>query len=123
MEMSPATLATIDHAMERASRQVCQQLSARVSSLALIASVAPLLGTLLNVRLFVGSFLGCGGERSACMAATVERIAQSFVPAAFGLATAIPAYVAYHSFTDRLRDCEAECKAVSCQVLNLLLRL
>lgn len=108
--------------MERASRRACRQLSARVSSLAVIASVAPLLGFLLNVRLFVGAFGGCGGEKWACIAATVERIADSFVPAAFGLAIAVPSYFAYQCFTDRLKDCEAECRAVCGEVVNVLAR-
>jgi biopolymer transport protein ExbB/TolQ len=60
-----------------------------LKTLATIASVAPWLGLLITVIGIVGSFVGCGGEKSTCMAAIVDRLANVIARSALGLLVGI----------------------------------
>ena len=110
----------VENAMDRAAACSRLELSARVHHLSIIAAAAPLLGGLLNALLIVDSVRGLGCERSACMAAFAERLAGSLMPTAFGLAIAIPSYIAYRSFADFVDDYVAHSKALARQILCLL---
>lgn len=108
MPLSPASAACVQHAMERAAATTRHQFARGLGSLALIASAAPLLGGWLLVRLFIGSFVACGGEKWACFSAVLDNIAFSFVPFAFGLAIGVPALIAYRQFSATVEELTAE---------------
>lgn len=108
MPLSPASAACVQHAMERAAAMTRLQLARGLGSLALIASLAPLLGCWLMVRLFVGAFGGCGGPKWACISAVIDGIALSFVPFLWGLAIGTPAFIAYRQFTATVETLTAE---------------
>ncbi len=67
-------------------------------------TTVPLLGLLLTVFGMINSFIGCGGERSICMAAVVERLARSIVPASWGILLATIQLVFYMSLPDTRRE-------------------
>jgi biopolymer transport protein TolQ len=56
-----------------------------LSGLATIASVAPWFGLLITLIGIVGSFVGCGGEKSACMAVLADRLANALIRCVVGL--------------------------------------
>lgn len=108
MPLSPAVPVYVQHAMERAAATTRQELARGLGSLALIASLAPLLGGWLLVRLFVGAFRGCAGPIWGCFLAILDGFAFAFVPFALGLAVAIPAFIAYRQFTATVETLTAE---------------
>jgi biopolymer transport protein ExbB/TolQ len=96
--------------MERAAATTRQDLASGLGSLALIASVAPLLGLLLQAPLLVGLFVGCGcgGDGWIRRAVIFDGMANSLIPPLFGLAIAIPACIAYRQFTATVKTFSAE---------------
>ena len=110
MPLSPASAACVQHAMERAAATTRHQLARGLGSLALIASVAPLLGLLLQAPLLLGLFrpCGCGGDPWIRRAEIFDGMANSIIPALFGLAIAIPAHIAYRQFTATVETFSAE---------------
>jgi hypothetical protein len=88
-ESMPPFSAEIAGAVLRASRRsaavVHEDMREGLTGLATIAYLAPWFGLLATVLAIPDSFVGCGGEKSACMAAMVIRLSRSIWPTAFGL--------------------------------------
>ena len=104
------TLAALlaQRAAARRARTVRLELQRGIPSLATIAATAAfwgLAGTCLGI---VNSFTGCGGSKSICLAAVVERLAASFLTNAWGLLIAITALAAHSILNNQLERCEAE---------------
>lgn len=91
-----------------------------VSGLATIASTAPFFGLFGSVLGIVNSFVGCGGEKSACMAALTERLSQAVIPTALGLLVAIPALWSYRHLCAQIEAFDVEMDAISVEILNRL---
>ena len=89
-------------------------------SLASIGVTTPFVGFLVACVGIVAAFKGCGGEKWACLAATVEGIAEGIVPAALGLFMAVPTWWCYKYLTRRVEDFEFEMKTASRELLNCL---
>lgn len=74
---------------------VHRRMSRGLSSLATVAATAPFFGLFGTVVGIVNSCPGCGGEKSACLAAVVELLSQSLAPTTMGLLVAVPALWCY----------------------------
>jgi len=61
----------------------------RLGGLGTVAATAPFVGMIGTVWGIFNSYPGCGGEKSACMAAVVDLLSKSMIPEAFGIAVAI----------------------------------
>jgi biopolymer transport protein TolQ len=122
--MPPLSDADVIEAVRRASVRVAalvhQEIKRGLNSLATIASIAPLVGLFGTVREMVNSFKGCGGERSACMAAVADGLSTSFVPAALGLLVAIPAVWCYNYLTSEMEALDMEMQNASVELVNSL---
>ena len=81
---------------------------------------AGVLGTVLGIPT---AFKGCIGERSACIAATIDAIATALVPAALGLLVALPAFWCYRYLSSRVEAFDIEMESASVQVVNWLTHL
>ncbi len=95
-------LQLVERAADRRRRTVLIELRRGVNGLATIVVIAPLLGLLATVFCIITSFVGCGGEKSACLAAVVERLAHAEAPAALGLLIGVPAYWLYRHLGSEL---------------------
>ena len=73
-----------------------------VSWLATIGSVSPLLGLLGTVLGVMDAFLGIAAKGSGNIGAVAPGVAEALVTTVAGLATAIPAVIAYNVFVNRL---------------------
>ena len=92
----------IEAAQRSASRRAAVihlQMRRGLSSLATIASVAPLIGLFATVCGIVSSFHGGIGEKAAAMAALAQRLSESIAPVALSLLVAIPALWCYRYLT------------------------
>jgi biopolymer transport protein TolQ len=83
-------------------------MAGRLSGLATVAATAPFVGMVGTVRGIVGSFLGCGCEKSAMVAAIARNMSQSMIPAAYGLALALVASWGYKYLSARLSEFDGE---------------
>jgi biopolymer transport protein TolQ len=107
---SSATLPAIERvdlarrAMERAASHETARLEYQVGFLATTGSVTPFVGLLGTVWGVMSSFLSIGGAGSASLAVVAPGIAEALIATVAGLATAIPAVVAYNHFLGKVRE-------------------
>jgi biopolymer transport protein TolQ len=73
-----------------------------ISWLATIGSVSPLLGLLGTVLGVMDAFIGLASRGSGNIGAVAPGVAEALVTTVAGLATAIPAVIAYNLFVNRL---------------------
>ncbi|MGA2597550.1 MAG: MotA/TolQ/ExbB proton channel family protein [Bryobacteraceae bacterium] len=111
--MSGQIMGNVRRAMDRSAAVVHEQMKDGVSSLATIATIAPLVGVFGTVIGIVNSFVGISGERSTDMAAVTAHLSDSVVPTALGLLVAMLSFCYYKYLTGRLasidRDMENAC--------------
>ena len=122
MLIRPDTLVldAVERRSLRAAAGVRREMKRGVGSLATVASVAPWLGLLLTLRGVVFSFVGCGGERSFCMAVLANNLSESLIPIAWGLAVAIPALWFYKYLSARLQDFDVEMEGATADLVSCL---
>lgn len=110
-------------AIEEAGRSEVFQLEQRLSWLATIAAVAPMIGFLGTLGGLIGVFRGVealgGGADQARMAGGIWT---ALLPAAFGLLVGIPALVVYNSIVSRVGRFMHELEGATSEFLDLLER-
>ncbi|MBI4891262.1 MAG: MotA/TolQ/ExbB proton channel family protein [Acidobacteria bacterium] len=115
------------HAAMRASRRAASAehaaLRRGLDHLATIASLAPLLGLLITLDGIVGSFIGCGGEKSFCMAAVVERLSNAMVRCAAGLLVGLISLVLYRYLLIEWQSLRCDMENATLELANTLQRL
>ncbi|MBT9289727.1 MotA/TolQ/ExbB proton channel family protein [Prosthecodimorpha staleyi] len=82
-------------AMGRAARLLLAEAEGRLPDLAVIASVSPFIGLFGTVWGIMASFAGIATAQDTSLAVVAPGIAEALAATAYGLATAIPASVAY----------------------------
>jgi biopolymer transport protein ExbB/TolQ len=107
-------------ASERAARILHRKMGRGHASLAAIASSAPLVGLFGTVFGIVTSFVGCGGEKSTCMAAVVKNLSEAIWATAAGLLVAIFALWSYRYLCAQLEALDTEMRAATLELANLL---
>jgi len=108
-----AVFGVVKRCMTRSANRTRGQMKRGLNSLATIASTAPLVGFYGTCIGIVSAFKGCGGEKWACIAATVWGIAEGLVPAAIGVFAAIPAWWGYRYLPSNTRKTELPSAALT----------
>ena len=106
----------VSRAAERAAVAVRQEMKRGLNTLATIACVAPWLGLLITVIGSVGSFVGCGGEKSTCMAAFVDHLANAIARSALGLLVGIIALCFYRYLLSQLEGLDIEMRNMALEL-------
>ncbi|HET7226809.1 MAG TPA: MotA/TolQ/ExbB proton channel family protein [Candidatus Eisenbacteria bacterium] len=91
-------------AMDRAANEETARLERHVGFLATAGSVSPFLGLMGTVWGVMSAFMNIGVQGSASLVVVAPGIAEALIATVAGLAAAIPAVVAYNSFTNRVRE-------------------
>ena len=110
----------IDRAMDVTLSRESESLEARLGSLATIGSAAPFIGLFGTVVGIINAFQSIAATGSGGMAAVSGGISEALVATALGIFVAIPAVVAFNSFTGRLETFHVEINRVSSQLTNRL---
>ncbi len=110
------------HAFVRSAALVHEEMKEGLDGLASIASIAPLLGLLGTVIGIADSFAGCGGERSACMAAVFYRLSGSMWFTALGLLVGLTSLWGHRYLTARLGAVDLDIRSASLHLINQLAR-
>jgi hypothetical protein len=118
--LSPNVLQSVLRASQRSSASLQVDMGRHVSSLATIASTAPLVGFLGTAVGMVTSFHGCGGERSFCMAILAENLSQSIWPTALGLLIGVLSHFFYSYLNGRLQLMNADLEKASHDLVDYL---
>jgi hypothetical protein len=90
--------------------------------LATNACIAPWIGLFGTSLGMVNSFLGCGGEKSACLAATAAALSRSIWPTALGLLSGLISLWFYRYLSGRMESIDTEMASASLDLANQLTR-
>lgn len=93
-----------------------------ISWLATIGSVGPLLGLLGTVLGVMDAFIGIAARGSGNIGAVAPGVAEALVTTVAGLATAIPAVIAYNVFVNRLGLFAGELEGFANEMIGTMAR-
>jgi biopolymer transport protein TolQ len=88
--------------------------------LATIGGVTPFIGLFGTVWGIIDAFAEIGRQGTANIAAVAPGVAEALVTTAAGLATAIPAVIAYNFFVGKLRRMETQMDVFSAELVSLV---
>ncbi len=97
-----------EHAAERMATAVHRKMARGLFGLATVAATAPFVGVLGTLLGISSSFRGCGGEKTAMIAALAENLSEAMMPAALGVAVAVAALAGYEYLAAQVADLDAE---------------
>jgi biopolymer transport protein TolQ len=87
------------------SREI-DSLESRLPFLATAGSISPYIGLFGTVWGIMNSFIALGGQQQATLAMVAPGIAEALIATAMGLFAAIPAVIAYNSFSHKVEKLE-----------------
>jgi biopolymer transport protein TolQ len=88
--------------------------------LATIGGVSPFIGLFGTVWGIIDSFAEIGRQGTANIAAVAPGVSEALIATAAGLATAIPAVIAYNFYVGKLRRMETQMDVFSSELVNLV---
>lgn len=112
-------IANVERAMRRAATQQLTELERALTFLATTASATPFIGLFGTVWGIMHAFLGLSATQSSTIQAVAPGIAEALIATATGLFAAIPAVVAYNSFSRQIRVLSAEMDNFAFEFLNI----
>jgi len=112
-------VANVERAMRRAATQQLTQLERALTFLATTASATPFIGLFGTVWGIMHAFLGLSSTQSSTIQAVAPGIAEALIATATGLFAAIPAVIAYNSFSRQIRVLSAEMDNFAFEFLNI----
>lgn len=112
-------VANVERAMRRAATQQLTSLERALTFLATTASATPFIGLFGTVWGIMHAFLGLSATQTSTIQAVAPGIAEALIATATGLAAAIPAVVAYNSFSRQIRVLSAEMDNFGFEFLNI----
>ena len=114
---------SLGRTLERVYGQQTQTLERRLPVLATVSGSAPYVGLFGTVLGIIGAFRDIGLSGVTSLAVVAPGISEALVATAAGLATAIPALIAYNAFRNRVRDASAAMKNFALDLTNRMERL
>jgi biopolymer transport protein TolQ len=120
--LSPAQLEVLRLVLEKEESEERDELANGIHWLAIVATVAPLLGLLGTVLGVMNSFIGVATAGSANISAVAPGVAEALITTVAGLVVAIPAAIGYNYFVNRLGRFMAELEGFSSEFIGTLAR-
>ena len=118
-----ASLELVTSALRDSMSETLIQLKQGLGFLATIGSTAPFIGLFGTVVGIINAFRNIAATGSGGMSVVSGGIAEALVSTALGIFVAIPAVVAFNSFTGKLETFHVEMNRASSQVLNCLFKI
>ena len=106
--LSPSQLEALKMVLGKGVAEERDQAARFVTWLATIGVVSPLLGLLGTVLGVMDAFIGISAGGSGNLAAVAPGVAEALVTTVAGLASAIPALIAYNVFSGKVSEFESE---------------
>lgn len=118
--VKPETIPLIENVLKITVSEESEHLEKRLSFLATTANTAPFIGLFGTVWGIMDSFREIGIRGTTSLAVVAPGISEALVATAIGLATAIPAVLAYNYFLGRLKSITSKMENASMHIINLL---
>jgi len=112
----------VRHAIETEWSQQMDIYGRYLSFLATVGSTAPFIGLFGTVWGIIDAFQSIGISQNTSLATVAPGIAEALVATAFGLLAAIPAVIAYNTFSGKMKTLNTKLDAFSTEFINLLSR-
>lgn len=112
----------VQRAMQIASSEEISRLERNLPWLATTGAVTPFVGLFGTVWGIIDAFHGLGTAGAATLRAVAPGISEALITTAAGLATAIPAVIAYNLITHSIRDFAGRTDDFALEVLNAVER-
>jgi biopolymer transport protein TolQ len=109
-------------AMKVAQLKELDRLEHNLATLATIGSVSPYVGLFGTVWGIMGTFVALGGVQQATLATVAPGIAEALVATAIALVAAIPAFIAYNRYADKVGRLELRYNAFMEEFSTILQR-
>lgn len=120
-ELQPETLGpVVENSLRIVISEETEKLERRLSFLATTANTAPFIGLFGTVWGIMDSFREIGIKGTTSLAVVAPGISEALIATALGLATAIPAVLAYNYFLGRLKRVTSKFDNASMYILNIL---
>jgi biopolymer transport protein TolQ len=120
--LSPAQLEVLRMVLEKEESEERDALAEGLTWLAVIGSVAPLLGLLGTVIGVMNTFLGIAATGSSSLSAVAPGVGEALIATVAGLFVAIPSVLAYNHFVGRLNLVASELEGFSAEFIGTLAR-
>ena len=118
-----ASLELVTSALRDSMSETLIQLKQGLGFLATIGSTAPFIGLFGTVVGIINAFRNIAATGSGGMSVVSGGMAEALVSTALGIFVAIPAVVAFNSFTGKIETFHVEMNRASSQVLNCLFKI
>jgi len=112
----------IRRSLDAAFSREMERLSRHLAFLATVGSTAPFIGLFGTVWGIVNAFQSIALTQNTSLTAVAPGIAEALVATAFGLIAAIPAVVAYNTFTSDLKRMASNMEQFNSEFLNIISR-
>lgn len=109
-------------AMKVAQLKELDRLEHKLATLATVGSVSPYVGLFGTVCGIMGTFLKLGEGQQATLAAVAPGIAEALIATAIALVAAIPAFIAYNRYADKVGRLELRYNAFMEEFSTILQR-
>jgi len=120
--MSITQLQALKLVLEKEEAAERDELAQGLTWLAVIGSVAPLMGLMGTVLGITNTFLGIAASGSSNIDAVAPGVAEALVTTVMGLAVAIPAVIAYNHFVSKLSLLSGALEGFSSEFIGALAR-
>ncbi|HZU23759.1 MAG TPA: MotA/TolQ/ExbB proton channel family protein [Terriglobales bacterium] len=119
---NPRGVVAVQRAAQIGSSEELTRLERRLPWLATTGAVTPFIGLFGTVWGIIDAFQGLGTAGAATLRAVAPGISEALITTAAGLATAIPAVIAYNQFQQMIREFGARMDDFSLEFLNIIER-
>ena len=119
---NPRGVVAVQRAAQIGSSEELTRLERRLPWLATTGAVTPFIGLFGTVWGIIDAFQGLGSAGAATLRAVAPGISEALITTAAGLATAIPAVIAYNQFQQMIREFGARMDDFSLEFLNIVER-
>ncbi|WP_232507765.1 protein TolQ [Ghiorsea bivora] len=122
-EVTAATgMLSVRHAMDTAWSKQMDQYGHHLSFLATVGATAPFIGLFGTVWGIIDAFQNIGISQNTSLATVAPGIAEALVATAFGLLAAIPAVIAYNTFSAKMKVLNGRLDDFTHEFMNILAR-
>ncbi|MDQ7003142.1 MAG: protein TolQ [Ghiorsea sp.] len=112
----------VRHALDMAWSKQMDKYGGYLSFLATVGATAPFIGLFGTVWGIIDAFQNIGLTQNTSLATVAPGIAEALVATAFGLLAAIPAVIAYNTFSAKMKALNSSLDDFSHEFMNILAR-
>jgi biopolymer transport protein TolQ len=111
---------SVERSLRKASIDQTNKMEKALSFLATTGNTTPFIGLFGTVWGIMEAFRGIGIKGSASLAVVAPGISEALIATAVGLGAAIPAVIAYNTFTSKVTFLRSEMETFSSDFLSLV---